>query len=160
LTAGEALTPWGPAPARPSRPKSGGIPRGAMPGFRPGQGGHGRAVGEKQGNFTRMKMHDGEVGIDAGLVGRLVAGQFPRLAGLPVSAVQSTGTVNAIYRLGDHLCTRLPRVQEYAGDLEDELRWLPWLAPQLSLRVPETAARRQSATSMTAGPWSARPTSM
>jgi aminoglycoside phosphotransferase (APT) family kinase protein len=87
-----------------------------------------------------MKMHDGEVGIDAGLVGRLVAGQFPRLAGLPVSAVQSTGTVNAIYRLGDHLCTRLPRVQEYAGDLEDELRWLPWLAPQLSLRVPEPVA--------------------
>ena len=87
-----------------------------------------------------MKMHDGEVGIDAGLVRRLVDGQFPRLAGLPVSAVQSTGTVNAIYRLGDHLCARLPRVQKYAGDLEDELRWLPWLAPQLSLRVPEPVA--------------------
>jgi aminoglycoside phosphotransferase (APT) family kinase protein len=87
-----------------------------------------------------MKMHDGEVGIDAGLVRRLVDGQFPRLASLPVSAVQSTGTVNAIYRLGDHLCARLPRVQEYAGDLEDELRWLPWLAPQLSLRVPEPVA--------------------
>jgi len=85
-------------------------------------------------------MHDGEVGIDAGLVRRLVDGQFPRLASLPVSAVQSTGTVNAIYRLGDHLCARLPRVQKYAGDLEDELRWLPWLAPQLSLRVPEPVA--------------------
>jgi aminoglycoside phosphotransferase (APT) family kinase protein len=46
-----------------------------------------------------MKMHDGEVGIDAGLVRRLVDGQFPRLAGLPVSPVQSTGTVNAIYRI-------------------------------------------------------------
>jgi aminoglycoside phosphotransferase (APT) family kinase protein len=69
-----------------------------------------------------------------------VGGQFPRLASLPVSAVQSTGTVNAIYRLGDHLCARLPRVQKYAGDLEDELRWLPWLAPQLSLRVPEPVA--------------------
>ena len=87
-----------------------------------------------------MKMHDGEVGIDAGLVRRLVDGQFPRLASLPVSAVQSTGTVNAIYRLGDHLCARLPRVQKYAGDLKDELRWLPWLAPQLSLRVPEPVA--------------------
>jgi aminoglycoside phosphotransferase (APT) family kinase protein len=87
-----------------------------------------------------MKMHDGEVGIDAGLVRRLVDGQFPRLAGLPVSIVQSTGTVNAIYRLGDHLCARLPRVPEYAGDLEDELRWLPWLAPRLPLRVPEPVA--------------------
>jgi hypothetical protein len=28
-----------------------------------------------------MKMHNGEVDIDAGLAGRLVAAQFPRLAG-------------------------------------------------------------------------------
>jgi len=84
-----------------------------------------------------MKMHDGEVDIDAGLVGRLVAAQFPQLAGLPVSAVRPAGTVNAIYRLGDHLCARLPRVQQYADDLADEWRWLPWLAPHLSLRVPE-----------------------
>jgi aminoglycoside phosphotransferase (APT) family kinase protein len=84
-----------------------------------------------------MKMHDGEVHIDAGLVGRLVAAQFPQLAGLPVSAVRPTGTVNAIYRLGDHLCARLPRVRRYADGLADEWRWLPWLAPHLSLRVPE-----------------------
>ena len=87
-----------------------------------------------------MKMHDGEVGIDAGLVRRLVAVQFPRLAGLPVRAVRSTGTVNAIYRLGDDLCARLPRLQRYTGDLVDELRWLPWLAPRLSLQVPEPVA--------------------
>ena len=92
-----------------------------------------------------MKMHDGEVGIDAGLVRRLVTAQFPRLAGLPVSAVQSTGTVNAIYRLGDHLCTRLPRVQGYADDLEDECRWLPWLAPQVPLRIPEPVAEGRPA---------------
>ena len=60
-----------------------------------------------------MKMHDGEVDIDAGLVGRLVAAQFPGLGGLPVRAVQSTGTVNAIYRLGDHLYARLPRLPSW-----------------------------------------------
>lgn len=87
-----------------------------------------------------MKMHDGEVGIDAGLVRRLVAVQFPRLAGLPVAAVRSTGTVNAIYRLGDDLCARLPRVRRYTSDLVGELRWLPWLAPHLSLQVPEPVA--------------------
>jgi aminoglycoside phosphotransferase (APT) family kinase protein len=92
-----------------------------------------------------MKMHDGEVGIDTGLVQRLVTAQFARLAGLPVSAVQSTGTVNAIYRLGDRLCTRLPRVQAYADDLEDECRWLPWLAPQLLLRIPEPVAQGRPA---------------
>jgi aminoglycoside phosphotransferase (APT) family kinase protein len=88
-----------------------------------------------------MKMHDGEVDIDAGLVRRLVAAQFPNLAGLPVSAVQPTGTVNAIYRLGDRLCARLPRVRSWAQDLDQECHWLPKLAPYLSLRVPEPVAK-------------------
>jgi aminoglycoside phosphotransferase (APT) family kinase protein len=88
-----------------------------------------------------MKMHDGETDIDAGLVRRLVAAQFPGLAGLPVSAVQPSGTVNAIYRLGDRLCARLPRVRSWAQDLDEEWDWLPKLAPQLSLRVPEPVAK-------------------
>jgi len=88
-----------------------------------------------------MKMHDGETDIDAGLVRRLVAAQFPGLAGLPVSAVQPAGTVNAIYRLGDRLCARLPRVRSWAQDLDEEWDWLPKLAPQLSLRVPEPVAK-------------------
>jgi aminoglycoside phosphotransferase (APT) family kinase protein len=88
-----------------------------------------------------MKMHDGEVDIDADLAGRLVAEQFPQLADLPVRAVPSTGTVNAIFRLGDRLCARLPRVRTWARDLDKEWRWLPRLAPRLSLRVPEPVAR-------------------
>ena len=88
-----------------------------------------------------MKMHHGEVDIDPELVGRLVAGQFPRLADLPIRAVRSTGTVNAIYRLGDHLYARLPRVETWARDLDNEWRWLPKLAPHLSLRIPEPVAK-------------------
>jgi aminoglycoside phosphotransferase (APT) family kinase protein len=86
-----------------------------------------------------MKMHDGEIDLDADAVGRLVAAQFPELADLPVSAFPSTGTVNAIYRLGDKLCVRLPRVEAWSRALEREWRWLPALAPFLSLRVPEPA---------------------
>ena len=48
--------------------------------------------------------------------------------------------MNAIYRLGDDLCARLPRLQRYTAGLVGELRWLPWLAPHLSLRVPEPVA--------------------
>jgi aminoglycoside phosphotransferase (APT) family kinase protein len=88
-----------------------------------------------------MKMHDGEVDIDPRLVGRLVAAQFPQLADLPIRAVPSTGTVNAIYRLGDHLYARLPRVRAWARDLDKEWQWLPKLAPQLSLRVPEPVVK-------------------
>jgi aminoglycoside phosphotransferase (APT) family kinase protein len=86
-------------------------------------------------------MHRGETAIDAELVGRLVAAQFPQLAKLAIRAVHSTGTVNAIYRLGDHLCVRLPRLQEWAQTLIKELDWLPKLAPLLSLRIPEPVER-------------------
>jgi aminoglycoside phosphotransferase (APT) family kinase protein len=88
-----------------------------------------------------MKMHAGEINIDAELVARLVAAQFPQLADLPIRAVQSTGTVNAIYRIGDHLCARLPRLSSWAQDLQKELNWLPKLAPCLSLHIPEPVAQ-------------------
>lgn len=94
-----------------------------------------------------MKMHDDEVHIDAELVGRLVAAQFPELAGLAISTVRSTGTVNAIYRIGDHLCARLPRVQQWTEDLDNEWRWLPKLAPRLSLQIPEPVGRGHPARS-------------
>jgi aminoglycoside phosphotransferase (APT) family kinase protein len=99
-----------------------------------------------------MKMHEGEVDIDEELVERLVTAQFPQLADLSISAVQSTGTVNAIYRLGNHLCARLPRVLSWAQDLEKEVNWLPKLAPCLSLRVPEPVAKGQP-TSEYPFPW-------
>ncbi len=88
-----------------------------------------------------MKMHDGEVDVDGGVVRRLMVAQFPHLAGLPVSAVRSTGTVNAIYRLGDDLCGRLPRMESCVEALDNEWRWLPRLAPHLSLQVPEPVAK-------------------
>jgi aminoglycoside phosphotransferase (APT) family kinase protein len=85
-------------------------------------------------------MHADEIVIDGDLVRRLIAEQFPELGGLAVEPVRSTGTVNAIYRLGDELCVRLPRREAWAADLDQELRWLPELAPRLSLRVPEPVA--------------------
>src|SRR5450631_3458204 len=99
-----------------------------------------------------MKMHDGELNIDAGLVGRLVAAQFPALSDLPISRVQSTGTVNAIYRIGDHLYARLPRMQKWAQDLDTEWLWLPKLAPSLSLHVPEPVGKGQPSSSYPC-PW-------
>ena len=87
------------------------------------------------------KMHAGEVPTDAALVGCLISEQFPRWADLPIRAVRSTGTVNAIYRVGDHLCARLPRVEGWAQDLDKELRWLPKLATHLSLQIPEPVGK-------------------
>ncbi|MEV0226176.1 aminoglycoside phosphotransferase family protein [Streptomyces sp. NPDC050704] len=86
------------------------------------------------------KMHADELDIDAALVGRLVAEQFPQWAGLPVKEVVSAGTENAMYRLGEDMVVRLPRLPGEAGQV-DEQRWLPRLAPHLPLAVPVPLAK-------------------
>ena len=88
-----------------------------------------------------MRMHDDEVDIDVELVSELLVGQFPDLAGLDIRAVRSMGTVNAIYRIGDGLSARFPRAARWVPDLEKELRYLPRLAPHLSLAIPEPVGR-------------------
>jgi aminoglycoside phosphotransferase (APT) family kinase protein len=86
------------------------------------------------------KMHADELDIDAALVTRLVAEQFPRWAELTVTQVASAGTDNAMYRLGDDMVVRLPRLPGGARQIGKEHRWLPHLAPHLPLAVPEPLA--------------------
>ncbi|MFI5754412.1 aminoglycoside phosphotransferase family protein [Streptomyces sp. NPDC051569] len=83
------------------------------------------------------QMHPGMHPIDECLVRRLIAGQFPRWAGLAVERWPSGGTVNAMYRLGDDMVVRLPLVQGGTTDLSIEQEWLPRLAPHLPTRIPE-----------------------
>ena len=85
-------------------------------------------------------MHADELPIDAALVARLLASQFPRWADLTIERVEPSGTDNAIYRLGTDMAVRLPR-QRSSGDVPaEEFRWLPMLAPQLPLAIPEPIA--------------------
>ena len=96
------------------------------------------AAKSSDGEEQRMRMHTDEVDISADLVRRLVADQFPLLNDHPVTEFESTGTVNAIYRLGSELYVRLPRVERWwARGLQKELKWLPVLAPGFTLQVPE-----------------------
>lgn len=74
------------------------------------------------------------------VVRRLVAARFPEWAGLPVAELPSSGTQNAVYRLGDDLCVRLPRRQWVAPRLEKEVRWLPLIAERSPLEVPTPVA--------------------
>ncbi|MET9905103.1 aminoglycoside phosphotransferase family protein [Streptomyces sp. NPDC006446] len=82
-------------------------------------------------------MHADEARIDGSLVRRLLAEQFPQWAELPLKRVESTGTVNALYRLGDDMAVRLPRIAGGADDVTKEHAWLPRLAPMLPFPVPE-----------------------
>ena len=78
--------------------------------------------------------------ITPGLVSRLVTAQFPQWAGLPVRPVDVDGWDNATFRLGELMSVRLPSSQAYVEQVEKEHRWLPILAPQLPLPVPEPLA--------------------
>jgi aminoglycoside phosphotransferase (APT) family kinase protein len=83
---------------------------------------------------------DGRAGIDAALVQRLVATQFPQWGDLQVIPVEADGWDNRTYRLGAELSVRLPTAASYAPGVLKEHRWLPVLGPQLPLPVPEPVA--------------------
>lgn len=79
---------------------------------------------------------DGRAGIDAALVRRLIAGQFPQWRDLPVRPVDVDGWDNRTYRLGDDMTVRLPTHESYTPAIDKEDRWLPVLAPRLPVPVP------------------------
>ncbi len=88
------------------------------------------------------RLHADEFPIDAALVRRLLAAQFPQWAALPLALVDPGGTDNVIFRLGEAMSVRLPRRPSAARDdkFDKERDWLPRLAPHLPLAVPETLA--------------------
>jgi aminoglycoside phosphotransferase (APT) family kinase protein len=76
-----------------------------------------------------------EVDVTADLVQRLLAGQHPDLAHLPVEFL-ANGWDNVMFRVGAELAARLPRRTLGAQILVHEQRWLPLLAPRLPLPIP------------------------
>lgn len=85
-------------------------------------------------------MHDNEFHIDDGLVRSLIDTQFPEWAELPLRRINSSGTVHAIYRLGNELAVRLPRAPDFTAALERETVILPMLGPLLPVAIPELIA--------------------
>ena len=87
------------------------------------------------------KMHTDEIDTDVSLVSRLLAAQFPQWADLPIRPVPSAGTDNVLYRLGDDMVVRLPRIHEATGQVDKEHHWLSKLAPRLPLAIPVPLAK-------------------
>ncbi|CAL9311007.1 aminoglycoside phosphotransferase family protein [Streptomyces sp. SudanB52_2052] len=84
---------------------------------------------------------DGRAGIDAALVRRLIAAQFPQWSRLSVRPVEVDGWDNRTYRLGDTMTVRLPTAEHYVPAVAKENRWLPVLAPSLPVPVPPVLAQ-------------------
>ena len=75
--------------------------------------------------------------IDEELVATLVAAQFPQYADLPVARVEPGGNDNRTFRIGTALSARLPSAAGYVPAVEKEHRWLPELARQLEVTIPQ-----------------------
>jgi aminoglycoside phosphotransferase (APT) family kinase protein len=85
-------------------------------------------------------LHDDEIPIDAGLVRALVDRAMPDYVDLPVRRLDSSGSTNALFRLGEDLLVRLPRQPGGSAAIAKEAKWLPVLGPSLPAGVPEVVA--------------------
>jgi aminoglycoside phosphotransferase (APT) family kinase protein len=84
--------------------------------------------------------HTKLVEIDADLVARLIASQFPEWANLKIIAAEPNGWDNRTFGLGPGMLVRLPSAERYAAQVRKEHRWLPALATQLPLPIPVPVA--------------------
>ena len=90
-------------------------------------------------------MNAEEIKIELSLVSDLVSSQFPFWANLPLTPVPSAGTDNALFRLGEDMVIRLPRIHWATPQVEKEHKWLPILAPALPLPIPLPLAKGKPA---------------
>jgi len=74
------------------------------------------------------------------LITNLISEQFPQWKDLPIKSVARQGCDNKTFRLGDHMLVRLPSAEEYVRQVQKEHKWLPLLAPNLPLPIPEPIA--------------------
>lgn len=86
-----------------------------------------------------MTMHDDQLTLDEHTVRLLVRDQFPQWGSLPVRRVSTTGTVNAIYRIGDQLAARFPLVagSDARAAADRETAAMAELARSIPFSAPE-----------------------
>lgn len=76
--------------------------------------------------------------VNLSVVSGLVEEQFPERSKVPISELRSTGTENAVYRLGKRELIRLPTTASAAEQVNKEQQWLPEFAKaDLPLDIPE-----------------------
>jgi aminoglycoside phosphotransferase (APT) family kinase protein len=82
----------------------------------------------------------GKVKIDAHLVEKLIAEQFPQWQSLPIHPVAQSGWDNRTFHLGEEMVIRLPSDKEHEPQIEKEYQWLPWLSKQLPFQITQPIA--------------------
>ncbi|HET7900037.1 MAG TPA: aminoglycoside phosphotransferase family protein [Candidatus Nanopelagicales bacterium] len=83
-----------------------------------------------------MGLHDDEPDVDVDLVRRMVDRAMPHWSSLPLRELAATGTDHHLFRLGDDLVVRVPRVDWAIDQVERDARWLPVIAPYVDVALP------------------------
>lgn len=86
------------------------------------------------------RMHEKELSLTTEEAAALVYRQFPEYESMPIQSLGSVGTMNTIFRIGDSLCARFPRLEVYSQDLERDWIILAKLSGTLPLQIPEPIA--------------------
>ncbi len=85
------------------------------------------------------KMHENELEIDEHIVRALLKNQCPQWADLSILSIKSSGTDNALFRLGTEYVVRLPRIAWEPGSadkkINKEYEWLPQIAKCLDTPI-------------------------
>ena len=86
-------------------------------------------------------MHENEQEVTLELVRALLKEQSPQWAALELAPVHSSGTDNALFRLGDQYVVRIPRIEWSPGSvingINKESVWVPQLARHLTTPISE-----------------------
>ncbi len=80
-------------------------------------------------------MHKNELEIDEELVRMLLKTQIPNWANLPLKRIPSSGTDNALFRLGNEYIVRLPRLLGANDNILKEYVWVPQIAQLLKISI-------------------------
>ena len=87
------------------------------------------------------KMHENEQEVTLELVRALLKEQCPQWADLELIPVLSSGTDNALFRLGDQYVVRVPRIEWSNGSVTNGINkesvWVPQLALHLTTPISE-----------------------
>jgi aminoglycoside phosphotransferase (APT) family kinase protein len=82
-------------------------------------------------------LHEDQIKIDIEIVKYLINEQFPQYKDLPIYEFNSTGTVNAIFKLGNDYYVRLPMLKIYENSILREYEILHYISNKISLNIPQ-----------------------
>jgi aminoglycoside phosphotransferase (APT) family kinase protein len=98
----------------------------------------------RTGDARVVTMHPGQLKVGLDTVRQLVDEQFPQWRSLPIEQVAVAGTVNALFRIGEHLAARFPLapadLETTRRQLESEVRAARELLGRTRFPTPEPVA--------------------